>query len=378
MSIYKEALGKIIENKERKSSGGFNSIPFGLKKFEAYVPGILQSSYYIVTASSGVGKTKLAKNMFVFKPYDFVRAHPESGLKLSILYFCLEEPKSKFIQSAMCYKLRRDFSERISIKELNSQLNPGDPHSILDDSIINKVNLMEPYFKDFEKDVHIIDDVYNPYGIYRKCIEFLEENGDYSYAPKRWYDSKTKEWKNVLKKADYIPDEPLHYVVIVIDHISLIHPEKSQDIHEAIRTLSGTYLVPLKNKYFCSIVVIQQQSADKEKQQYTYKGASIESKLEPSLDGLADCKLTQRDADEVFGLFAPDRYEISDHRGYDVKLMKDNYRSLSILKSRDGEPNLRMGLLFDGATNSIWELKKPGDMTSADYKKALSVVGRTP
>lgn len=64
----------------------------------------------------------------------------------------------------------------------------------------------------------------------------------------------------------------------------------------------------------------------------------------------------------VIGLFAPDRYEIDRHRGYDVKRMQDSYRSISILKNRYGVSNLRVGMYFDGAVGEFRELPQPKDI----------------
>ena len=87
----------------------------------------------------------------------------------------------------------------------------------------------------------------------------------------------------------------------------------------------------------------------------------MESKLEPSLDGLADNKKTQRDADMVMGLFAPHRYEIPQHRGYNIRKMQDYYRSISILKNRYGVSNLRVGTFFDGCVSDFVELPNVSD-----------------
>lgn len=115
------------------------------------------------------------------------------------------------------------------------------------------------------------------------------------------------------------------------------------------------------SKHFGYIpVLIQQQEAAKEKQVFTNRGESVESKLEPSLDGLGDNKLTQRDALVVIGLFAPDRYGIEEHMGYDITTLKDNYRCLILLKNRVGRPNLKKGLYFNGAANIFAELPMPG------------------
>ena len=238
--------------------------------------------------------------------------------------------------------------------------------------------MMSPLFKEFQKTVHLIRGVDKPYAIYKYCTEFLEDHeiGDWQLGPKKVWVPAEKKLVTRMERDRFTFVHPDHYVLIIIDHMALVQPEKGQTQHEALRTLSSRYLVNLRNIYGCSILALQQQTSEKEKQQYTYKGASIESKLEPSLDGLGNCKETQRDADEIFGLFAPDRYEISDHRGYDISRLRDNYRSLSVLKSRDGVPNMRLGLYFDGAVNYLAELPPAKEMTKADYDKVLRTTGR--
>ena len=82
----------------------------------------------------------------------------------------------------------------------------------------------------------------------------------------------------------------------IIDHIGLISTEKNKDtglpmtLHESIGKLSSDYLIKLRNRFGYIPVVIQQQAASQE---------SVENKkankLKPSLDGLGDNKLTQRD-----------------------------------------------------------------------------------
>jgi hypothetical protein len=53
-SGYKKAFDSIVNNRNRVLSGKINSIPFGFDRFEQYVPGIIQSVMYLVTANSGV------------------------------------------------------------------------------------------------------------------------------------------------------------------------------------------------------------------------------------------------------------------------------------------------------------------------------------
>lgn len=373
--IYKLAMERIKYNRERRLKGLVNSIPFSLKRFNGAVPGVQKENYVIITASSGVGKSKLTKRLFVIDPIDYVLSHPEMGVKLTIFYFCLEESKVRFMMSLMCSWLHKHEGVRVPIKDLLSET------AVLDEKHVAALERAEAHFARVEDMLYVYDDVRNPYGIYYRVEEFLEKNGTWT---KKLIHIPSKEDKTKLVPTEvrdkYVPNHPDHYVVVIVDHLSLIHPEKSHNnsLHAAISDLSSNHFLRLRDKYYCSIVAVQQQEAAKEKQQYTYKGQSIEAKLEPSLDGLGDNKLTGRDANEVHGLFAPDRYEIKNHKGYDVEQLEDNYRSLMVLKYRDGESNLRIGLFFDGATNYYEELPKVDDMQTAVYEQYLQRVERLP
>lgn len=125
---------------------------------------------------------------------------------------------------------------------------------------------------------------------------------------------------------------------------------------------SSKYCINFRNKFGFIPVVIQQQASAKEQVEYNYKGNSIEEKLEPSLDSLGDNKTTQRDANIVIALFAPDRYGIQNHNGYNIRILRDRYRSLSILKDRDGVSNMKLPLFFNGAVDFFKELPKPDDL----------------
>ena len=88
------------------------------------------------------------------------------------------------------------------------------------------------------------------------------------------------------------------------------------------------------------------------------------NRLKPTLDGLGDNKLTQRDADVVLGLFSPFRHRIKmypEKDGYDIMFFKDNIRFLEVLASREGGGNSICPLYFNGAVNFFKELPTPDD-----------------
>jgi len=374
-NLADEAVRVVRENKARRRSGKLNAIPIGLPRTEQYFPGVQRKNYVKFTANSGVGKSKIVKCLMVFNTFMFLRENPNCGLKLRTLYFCLEESKLSFVHSFYCYLLKKLKNVRVPIKELKSITRefPDEAEPYLDE--------LTPIVKEFLSCVAIIDNVRNPYGIYKMCMDYIETLGHYT---ERRYNFHTKDSAGnpVVEvrtaKGDFIYDDPEMIVQVVIDHISLIHAEKGMDKREAMSYLSEEYLIRLRDYFMCAITDVHQQAADKEKKEFTHKGASIEEKLRPSLDGLGDNKAIQRDADEIFGLFAPDRYGITECYGYDISQLQDNYRSLIFLKSRDGDSNIEVGLFFDGGCNHFEELPTSGQMRQQDYQRYLEKAGRGP
>ena len=167
------------------------------------------------------------------------------------------------------------------------------------------------------------------------------------------------------KVASYKKHDPKHYVIMLVDHISLLETEMDGPTMltqwQAMHKFSSKYCLHIRDKFGFIPVVVQQQASDKERIEVNYKGSTVEQKLEPSLDALGDNKTTQRDANVVLGLFAPNRYSIQEHRGYDMGFFKDRYRSLSILKDRDGTANKKVALFFNGAVDFFKELPRVED-----------------
>lgn len=369
-SLAERAILKMKANRQRSLDGGVNCIPNSLQRFSKFWPGVEKAKYYMVTASSGVGKSKYAKKTFVFDVVDQIMAHPEWGIDLHIKYFCLEESKVNFIQSLMSYKMYQNDRVRISVPEMNSIGSEVSEH------IINSAEEWLHYWKKFEAIVEVIDDIRHPTGIFKHTESWLLNHGRWVMTDREFTNNETQVKYTKSVKDYYIPNHPDRYVIVIVDHISLLATEKgAETLHAAITRMSSVYFLHLRDKYGCAVVNVQQQAADTEKQQFNYKGQSIEAKLEPTLAGLGDNKLTQRDVDVAFGIFAPDRYEIEKHMGYNVSLLQDHYRSLKILKYRDGTANIKVGCFFDGAVGNFEELDPAKDLSKEDYEIYMGRVG---
>lgn len=279
------------------------------------------------------------------------------NIRLKIFYFTLEMSKEEKMLSA--------FSNILYIKE-GVRIAPKDLRSTKSDNILSDENLLliekyEPYFNRIEEIVEFIDDIRNPTGIFKLVDEYARQSGTIHERDVEFKDNKTNEIiKN--KVFDYYePNDPEEYVMIVVDHVSLISTEKQDgrqmNIHESIVKLSSDYLIRLRNRYRYIPVIVQQQASAQE---------SVENmkanRLKPTLDGLGDCKLTQRDANVILGLFSPFRHEIKQYYEYDIKLFQDNIRFLEILGGREGGGGTICPLYFDGAVNYFKELPKPNEL----------------
>lgn len=362
-SLFNRVKAKIKENRRVRLDGGYNCIPWNnLPGLSSVIPGIQKSRYYLVTANSKVGKTQLSDYLFVYEPYEFMLKEQPKNIKLKIFYFSLEMSKERKILSILSYKIFKDKGLIISPEDLYSTFKK----KILDEKIEALLDEYDSYFKELEKTLVIIDNIRNPYGIFKYMEAYAEANGTWEYKEINWVnEDKTITRKKV--KHRYIPNDPDEYVEVITDHISLLAPEKGQSPHEAISKYSSDYCLHMRDKWYYTVINIQQQAAAQEKQQYTNSGESILEKLKPSADGLGDNKLVGRDVDVMIGLFDPSRYKIKSHNGYNIERLGDHYRELLVLVNRNGSGFCSDHLLFHGAVNYFQELPPRPD--EAFYKR---------
>jgi hypothetical protein len=332
---FRHVLDEIEQNRLNHQQGYFNCLPFmGMERLERYLPGVEQDTYYLLTANSGVGKSKFARYLFIHNPYQYLKANPDTDIKLTIKYFSLEESKKKVILSEISRYLFTVHGISISIKQLQSR----GKYNTIDSDTLQKIREAEQYVEGFLEVVDVIDNIRNPTGIYKYMRDFALTIGRYydgdgvELTQQEHDDVVAGRGESYKKIAFYRKTHPKHYVIVLTDHIGLLEPESGMSLWETIGLYSSKYCLRMRDKFGFSPVNVQQQASDKEKLQFTNAGKSIEEKLEPSLDGLGDNKTTQRDANVVLGLFAPDRYGILTHIGYDVGFFRDRYRSMSILK----------------------------------------------
>jgi len=313
-------FNRLLETVDQNRTNEFNSIPFGLPKLDNIIPGIMKSTYYSVTSGTKVGKSIFADNIFVYNPINYALAH---NIPLKIWYYSMEMSMEQLLTRGISRNIFKRHGIAVQGKDILSL-----SKNKMTDDIYNLIRNERVYFENFEKIVTIREGSINPYGIFKEVSQYCEANGNFKENGK--YDDRGE------------------FRLVIADHLSLLTREKGMDLRNTIEKYSAD-CVKLRNKYGVSFCNIQQQSLEKEKAIYTNTGAKIENKHEPTIDGLGDCKYTARDCDVMFGLYCPQRYGIKSHNNIDN-------RSLKVMLNRQGDSDLYIPLLFNGACNLVNEM----------------------
>lgn len=353
MNLIERTKTYIKERADKIRNGGVNCISSPFVRFRKEFIGTEQKKYYIVTANTKVGKTQFANFLFVFTNIIYAYEHPEQ-IRLKIFYYALEETPEDITLRFMSFLLNKYANIRISPSDLASSSNVP-----LDDKVLEALEL--PQIKNLLEfyDSHVeFSPTRNPTGINKEVRNFMLANGTVHYKKVTIKDEFTGKPKEVDKFDYYEPNDPDLYTLVIVDHASLLQPEQGLTDKTKIDKMSE-YFVELRNKYFVSPVLIQQQTADRES-----LDAFKENKLRPTAQGLADSKYTGRDCNCLIGVFNPFKHELPEYKKYDITKLQDNARFVEIILNRGGSCGGIIGLYFDGVTCNWAELPRPDDYSA--------------
>lgn len=363
LTAYDQGIGIVNRNMIRD----YNVIPSPFPRMAGYYPGVEWGTYNAITASSGVGKSQFTDFHFVHEPVDFYNKNPDK-VRVKIFYHSLEMPPAVKALQFLAHKIYRDTGERIGIKKMmkiSGELSKAE---------YALVNSYKDYFRWFFQVVELSGAGVSPFAIFKQIDNFYKANGeiirkktfDHKWDPKLHQDVATE--REIIDHYEANDNDLM--VILVLDHVGLINTSKGQTLWEAIGKLSS-YMVQLRNLFGLTVAWVQQQSADQE---------SKDNFKRPTLSGLGDNKIVQRDADNIFGLYDPFRHNDRTCNGWEVNKMNQRYRELILMKSRYGPANMKTDLIYDGTTEMFRELPNAStcgdDMIRqwVDYASGLPVI----
>lgn len=352
MTLVERTLESLRIRRNRILDGQLNCIPSPFKRFSNDFIGIEQACYYTVTSFTKGGKSQFVSYTFMYKPLMFCY-YNNIDIDLKIIYFPLEETPERIMNRFMSWLLY-DFSKgkiRISPRDLRSTT------SAVDESVLELLNSdeIQNILKYFEEHIIFPKEAGNPTGIYKICRQYAESRGKV-YTKKVKSKDEFGNTKEVEVFDRYEPNNPNEYILAIIDTINLIDTERGMTLKQSMDKLSEYCAKYLRNRYFISPVIIQQQAFEQEGNEAFKLG-----RVRPSVAGLGDSKYTSRDSNVVLGLFSPFRFSIKEYEGYDISKFKNNIRFLEMVVNRDGEMGGLCPLYFDGAVCQFEELPRPDD-----------------
>lgn len=366
-------IDRIINNlktrRERVLNGEVNCIPSSFTRFREDFVGIEQGKYFLVSGQTKAAKTQIATNMFVYNPLFYAYENPDK-IHLKIFYFPLEESVENITLRFMSHLLAKYSDYRISPLDLKStnenKIVPLEALELLESekyqNILNFYNNTVMFFEDR-----------NPTGIQRQIKSYAEKNGTV-HKKKITITNKETGLSEEREVFDYYePHDPKEYVIIIVDHISLITPESNMDLRESINRLSE-YMIMFRNRYNYIPVIIQQQGTETGNLE-----AFKNNKIRPTMSGLSDSKYTAKDCSMMLGITNPYSHELDNYLGYDIRKFKDSIRFLEVVLNREGQSNGIIALYFDGKTCTFRELPPPNDREALEkvYKYLDNIRGKT-
>lgn len=364
MSIAKERKEFYLKKLEEKKEGIVRGIPLyhTFPKLASIIPVIPPGYQVLWTGNSGTGKTQTWMGIILYSVYK-AKKMKLNDTRTILVITLLEDTKEMFIDRLYSMFFYELFGEVVDGFELQSFKQD------LSEEKIKKLDEIEKEIDFLLEDCEIIDNVYNATGLYKWCRSISNKYGTHHMKEKEF----TKEDKSTYIEtvySHYTLTDPKTQFLLIVDNLNNLQQESRDG-----RLMSQLECINLWSRSYCrlqiakhwqwSILNVIQQASDSEKQQFDYKGNSIIEKIKPSLDGLGNSKECQRDHFIVFGIFAPDRYGIKEYpeeNGYDISLLRDNYRSLIILKSNLSRTNIEIPFYFNGACSLLRELPKPNEM----------------
>lgn len=342
--LIHETLRKIDLGKQGLNSG----LPHGFRRLTNYIPNIQRGTYYLTGAETSVGKTAFVDQMFLTNPIEFAIAN---RVKMHVMYFSFEIEKTLKMAKLIAKKLYMDYG---ILTDINYILSRGKNRISQEmyEIVVKTIN----HFEQYEDYLTIYDKNTNPTGIYNTLLEYSKENG-------KWFEDD--------KIQKYVPNNPENYVIIIVDHINLMKVERGFSKKENIDKLSQ-YMLVLRNKCDYVPAIVQQlnrsiSSAERFKI----------DRVEPQLSDFKDSGGPQEDANVVLALFSPKRYNIEKYLGYDAAQLDNRFRSLHILKNRDGDADMALGLRYVGEIGLFDELPRSSEMTLLDYEKVTQITKTT-
>jgi replicative DNA helicase len=327
--IIESLLNKIKLGREGKNHG----FSMGMPKLESIIDGVTKQTYSVIFSNSGTGKSSFVLYSYIYRP---LMEHLEDN-DYRIFYFSLEMNADMIFAKLLSTYIFETYGLQLSMKELLSRKKDY----ILDDDSYKIVQECIPWLQKIESKITIYDKALNAKVLYKLLMDDLSKIGSFTETEHR---------------KTYIPNNPNLIYSVIIDHISLVRPSEGNTLKMEMDNTSK-YLLTLRN--ICGISPIVVQQANRE------QGSMDRRKNQMSNFTLNDTKDSGgpvQDAEVVISIYNPNRDRLNSYHDYDLTILGNNLRIITVLKDRYGDSDIEIASNFFGGINRWEELPLAKDI----------------
>jgi len=352
MSDIQKTKDRFWKEVERGKLGLNEGLPMGFNRLTKVICNVQRGRYDLWGGGTGTGKSSAVLDAYVINPIEYMLANNQP-LKLRVKYYNLEMATMPLMAKLMARRVFEQ-SEGEYLLSVNKIFGRGNYRlSSEEDRLLGEA---QDYFDMLTQYVEFVDGSVSPLFVYKDLLKLANEIGTVT--------------KQQNGHWDFVQHDPNLIVVVVIDHVGLITPNKDHggNKKKAIDDLSEM-LIKFRNRCGFSPVVVSQFNRSIEGMD-----RKSNSHPDPQLSDFKDSGNPAQDADTVVALFNPIRHRLSTHNGYDMNTYGSFYRGLSVLKNRDGIDNVDIAMGFIGAVGKLKELPPVSDLESKPdlVKKVLN------
>lgn len=351
MSIVDKTLGMV----EDGQSGRILSIPTSLPKVNQFVYGTQQGKIYLYGAETGVGKTTFIRDKHMHEVYEYYKAIADDT-KLDVVFvdFSLEITAELNMAAAMIRKIFKDTGVVISIDDFFGW---DSTRQKLSDDKLSLIKANKEYFEEFQKKMYVIDDEVTPTMFHDVLMQIAKKYGTFE-----------KEGRFISECSGYKLHNPNMYIIVLYDTLNLTELEPTHDTIKSGIDRVSRVAVYFRNR--CGFTFAESMQFNAEISAVDRNRYGIKT---PLLRDFEDSKRPTKDANVVFGLYDPMRHMREDEKlfcGYDITVLRSWFRSLHLLKHRNGKSNKFIPLKFDGEVGVFTQLPDAKEMDEMAYLAA--------
>ena len=313
----------------------------GLPKLESIIDGVTQNTYTLIFSGTGSGKTSLALYSYIYRT---LMDHLEDG-NFKVTYYSLEMSAELLFAKLLCMYIFEHYGVELSTKEL---LSKEKKYRLSDENYRIVIECL-PWLHKIEEIITVHDKALTASILYASLYGELEKEGTFTET----------ETRTVYEKNN---ENLVH--LVVIDHLSLVRKSEGRSLKEEMDMISS-YLVTLRNRCKISPLVIMQ--ANRDSTSMDRRKAGLDNM---QLSDIKDSGSPAQDSEIIISIFNPNRERLSTHKGYDIGILGNRFRSITVLKNRYGESDVEVGTAFYGKCG-LWKELPKGDEIY-DYDKYLT------